>query len=197
MSPRQAGFTLLEVLVSLVILGLLLAGLAQGTQFGLRVADRQAAAIAATADLDSTDRVLRGLIAQMDPGTLTAAPLLDATANGLAFTTNLDSVAPAAGIGMADIGIGVSRDHRLVLRWAPHSHAIRLGPAPAATETTLLPGVARADFAYCCGPDGGFVSQWASHDLPSLVRITLTPQPGQARGWPPIVAAPVRTRLNG
>lgn len=31
MSPRQAGFTLLEVLVSLVILGLLLAGLAQGT----------------------------------------------------------------------------------------------------------------------------------------------------------------------
>ncbi len=99
MSPRQAGFTLLEVLVALVVLGLLLAGLAQGTQFGLRVADRQAATIAATADLDATDRVLRGLIAQMDPGTLTAAPLLDATANGLAFTTNLDSVAPAAGIG--------------------------------------------------------------------------------------------------
>ncbi len=196
MKQAPPGFTLLEILVALVVLGLVLAGLAQGTRFGLRVAERQSATIAADADLDATERVLRGLIEQMDPGSLTSAALLDAGPGSLSFTANLAAVAPGLGIGEADVALGVTPDHRLVLRWTPHLHATRLAAAPAGTETTLLTGVQRMEFAYCC-QDGQFVVAWPEKTLPALVRISLTFPGGGRQAWPPIVVAPMRMRLNG
>ena len=197
MRHAPPGFTLLEVLVALVVLGLVLAGLVQGTRFGLRVADRQATTIAASADLDATERVLRGLIQQMDPGSLTSAPLLAAGPTSLAFTTDLSVVAPSLGVGEADIGLGVTPDRRLVLRWTPHLHATRLAAPPAATQTTLLPGVSRVQFAYCCDAAGQWLGAWTEQVLPSLIRIQLAFPADAHRAWPPIVVAPVRMRLNG
>lgn len=197
MKHAPPGFTLLEVLVALVVLGLVLAGLVQGTRFGLRVADRQTAVIATSADLDATERVLRGLVQQMDPGSLTSAPLLLAGATSLGFTTNLSVVAPSLGVGEADVGLGLTPDHRLVLRWTPHLHATRLTAPPAATETTLLPGVARVQFGYCCDAGGQWLGAWSQQVLPSLIRIQFGFAAESRRAWPPIVLAPVRMRLNG
>lgn len=199
MKPADAGFTLLEVLVALVVLGLVLAGLAQGTRFGLTIAQRQTSVIAASADLDATERVLRSLVAQMDPGSLTSASLLAAGPANLAFTSNLAAVAPSLGVGEADIALGVTPDHRLVLRWTPHLHATRLAAPPPPTETTLLPGVMRVQFAYCCGAgsDGQWLGTWPDKTLPGLVRIQLVFPEGARRSWPAIVVAPVRMRLNG
>jgi general secretion pathway protein J len=196
---KQAGFTLLEVLVALVVLGLVLAGLAQGTRFGLRVAERQTATIAASADGDATERVLRGLIEQMDPGSLTSASLLQAGPASLAFTANLAAVAPGLGVGEADVGLGVTPDHRLVLRWTPHLHATRLTAPPVPTQTTLLTGVAGVAFAYCCGEgdSGQWLAAWTQPTLPALVRVRLSFLPGTRRTWPAIVVAPARMRLNG
>ncbi len=199
MTARGAGhngFTLLEMLVALVVLGLVLAGLAQGTRFGLRVAERQAATIAADADLDATERTLRGLVEQMDAGTLTSASLLEAGPSSLVFTANLAAVAPGLGVGEADVALAVSPDHRLVLRWTPHLHATRLAPPPAPAEATLLSGVAGVRFAYCCA-DGQFLAAWPERTLPALVRIVLDFPRGERRTWPPIVVAPMRMRLNG
>ena len=197
MKHAPAGFTLLEVLVALVVLGLVLGGLVQGTRFGLRVADRQAATIAASADLDATERVLRGLIQQMDPGSLTSAPLLLAGATSLGFTTDLSVVAPSLGVGEADIGLGVTPDHRLVLRWTPHLHATRLSAPPAATETTLLPGVTRVQFDYCCDAGGQWLGAWTEQALPALIRMQFVFPADSRRSWPPMAVAPMRMRLNG
>ena len=46
---RDAGFTLLEVLVSLVVTGLILAGLAQGFRFGVAAWDAQTRILASAA----------------------------------------------------------------------------------------------------------------------------------------------------
>ena len=178
------------------MLGLVLAGLAQGTRFGLRVAERQTATIAADADLDATERVLRGLIEQMDPGSLTSAALLEGGPASISFTANLAAVAPGLGIGEADVALGVTPDHRLVLRWTPHLHATQLAARPSPTEATLLAGVQRVQFSYCC-QDGQFVAPWPERTLPALVRIGLTFSGGTRQAWPPIVAAPMRMRLNG
>lgn len=193
---KQAGFTLLEVLVALVVLGLVLGGLVQGTRFGLRIADRQSATIATSADLDATERVLRGLIQQMDPGSLTSAPLLTATPSSLAFTADMNAVAPALDVGEADVALGVTPDRRLVLRWTPHRHATRLAAPPESAESTLLPGLLRVEFGYCCNA-GQWVGAWTERMLPALVRIQLVFPPDAKRAWPPIVVAPVRMRLYG
>ena len=195
MKRAPPGFTLLEVLVALVVLGLVLAGLAQGTRFGLRVAERQSATIAADADLDATERVLRGLVEQMDPGSLTSAALLNGGPGSFSFTANLAAVAPGLGVGEADVALGVTPDHRLVLRWTPHLHATPLAVPPAPNEATLMAGVQRVQFAYCC-QNGQFVIAWPETTLPALVRISLT-FPGARQAWPPIVVAPMRMRLNG
>ena len=197
MKNAQPGFTLLEVLVALVVLGLVLAGLVEGTRFGLRVADRQTATIATSADLDATERVLRALIQQMDPGSLTSAPLLAATPSSLGFTADLSAVAPSLSVGEADVGLGVTPDRRLVLRWTPHLHATRLIPPPPPTETTLLPGVAGVRLSYCCDAGGQWMGAWTEQILPGLVRIQLVFPAGSGHSWPAIVVAPVRMRLNG
>src|SRR5215813_3519837 len=64
----QRGFTLLEVLVGLSLLGLLITGLVKGTQLGLAAFDQQSRQVERHADLDTVHRGLRQLIAQARPG---------------------------------------------------------------------------------------------------------------------------------
>ena len=44
--PSDAGFTLLEIMVALVVFGLLVLGLGQGVDFGLRAWGRQTGGVA-------------------------------------------------------------------------------------------------------------------------------------------------------
>src|SRR5262249_53375508 len=62
---RQTGFTLLEMLVSLVVLGFLVVGLTQGVRAGLRLWDAQTLRIGETGELDAGARVLRALLSGM------------------------------------------------------------------------------------------------------------------------------------
>src|SRR5438045_9055207 len=59
---HQGGFTLLEMLVALTVLGLLMVGLNEGVRTGLGMWSRQARQIGSIAELDSTARILRRLI---------------------------------------------------------------------------------------------------------------------------------------
>ncbi len=194
---RERGFTLLEILVALVVLGFVLAGIAGGVQFGQRAADMQTRSIAAHADMGAADRLLRRLVAAMDPGTVTEGPKLDGSATALGFTTDLGSAAAALGDGEADIGLGVDGAHRLVLRWTPALHATRLGPPPPLQTAVILDGVDRVDFAYWGhgeGGGGGWLTAWHEKDIPPLIRIRLRFLPEAHRNWPDIVAATERMR---
>ena len=189
----EAGFTLLELLVGLVVLGFILAGLTQGVRYGLRAADAQTRLVDSRGELDAVDRALRRLLVEADPGSSRDGPTLSGTAARIGFV----SVLPAAVSGFvgqqADVALGVDAARRLVLRWSPHLHARRFGPVPAPQEVEILRGVQRLEVAYW--RDGWWPS-WDESVMPALVRLRIVFPPGDGRHWPDIVAAPARGRFE-
>ena len=193
-TARQAGFTLLEVLVALAVLGFLVLALAQGVRFGLGAWDSQARLLIRTGDLDVTDRALRRIVAQLVPTDDALLPGLRGTATGFEGVTELPLPA-ALPARQAVVALGVDRAQRLVLRWTPHLPARRLGPPPAPEESELLRGVERIEAAYwSAAAGGGWLPAWTRAELPDLVRVRLTFGRNDRRRWPDIVAAPVRER---
>src|SRR6516225_11158322 len=167
---RQSGFTLLELLVALVVLGLLVVGLTQGVRAGLTMWGAQPRRIGETAELDAEARVLRIILSEswippprlLDPEAA-HAPQGAGQSDRLTF------------IGYLPTGLGTTRranitlelrDRRLVLRWTPHRHELSTAPAPEPIETELIRGVERLDLAYWGSPSAnqpaGWQAQWDS-----------------------------------
>lgn len=194
---RDAGFTLLEVLVALVVLGFLVAGLTQGTRFGLRALDRGAARAAVAGDLDAVDRVLRRLVEAMEPGNAREPPVVEGDRGAFRIVTDLGAAAAALGDGAAEVRL-VVEGGRLVLRWRPARHVIPLAPPPPPDRAVLLEGVAGLELAYWGPAEAGgapaWQDTWSRESLPALVRFRLLFPAGTGRRWPDIVAAPRRDR---
>lgn len=185
---KEAGFTLLEVLVALSALGMVLILLTQGVQFGVQAIAMQSDTRDRHSDLEAVDRALRRMVALADPGIFPEPPTMRGTARVLAFTTEL----PLGGAGPrqnADVAISAEAG-RLLLRWTPRRHVEPFGAAPVPVETVLLQGVDAVEFAY--GRAGAWSSSWRADRLPALVRVRIIFPAGSPRRWPPIVAAPLR-----
>jgi general secretion pathway protein J len=195
---RQSGFTLLETLVVVVVLGLLIAGLAHGVRAGLALWSAQQRRVSETAELDAGARILRNLLTGIavspagDIGGTAATDRFEGDAEHLSFIGDLPT-----GLGptrRADIQISL-RKGDLVLTWTPHLHEIPLGPPPSPTETELVADIAQLDIAYwgASTPDqpAAWQTQWAGPAPPALVRIRLIFPKGDQRRWPDLIAAPV------
>jgi general secretion pathway protein J len=188
---RDAGFTLLELLVALVVFGILMLGVTRGTQFGMQAWNRQSGMVATATDMDAVDRALRRVITQMDPGTMQTPPLVTGNRERFAFTSMLPEEA-ALRTRRADMVLRLDNG-QLVLRWAPHLHAQNIGPAPMPRTEILLPDVAGLTISYWPHPPGsGWQSDWTALSLPALVRIHLA---FKGRHWPDIIAAPAAAPL--
>jgi general secretion pathway protein J len=193
---HDAGFTMLEVLVTLAVLGVLLATLVQGLRVGLQARTVGQRIGSDTATLEPLDRVLRELLSRASPADpLTYDRAFTGTSTGMAFTTTIPE-----GFGTpvpleADVTILVIEGHRLVLRWRPHHSRWTVAPAPPATEL-LLDGVAGLRLGFFQpvrdGHGGRWLTSWSSPELPRLVRIRVKFAAGDRRNWPDIVAATPR-----
>ena len=193
------GFTLMEVLAALAVLGLLLAGLAQGVQFGLRAWDLQARDVAWRNDIEAADRTIRLLIRRVRSGAeVRDRPVVVGGPQGCELVTLLPPHAtdPA---GPVAARLDVDAAGRLVLRWLPMPHAAWTGPPPRPREAVLLDRVARVEFAYWKDQPGGggaWQRAWSEPEAPSLVRVRIVFPRGDARRWPDIVAAPRLDRTS-
>ncbi len=193
----NAGFTLLELLVALVVLGFILAGLTQGVRYGLRATDTQARTLAERSELDAVDRALRRLIEQMDPGSARDGAMVRGSAGTLDFTSELPAASDLP-TRRAEIALGVDGARRLVLRATPRPAGKPFGPPAAPIETELLRGVDHIEFAYWPrGPAPQWAASWSGKDLPLLVRLRVVFPPGDRRHWPDIIASPQRQRAAG
>jgi general secretion pathway protein J len=195
---RQSGFTLLEMLVVVVVLGFLVIGLTQGVRAGMALWHAQQRRVGETAELDASARVLRSLltgIAGATPGGFgpgaAAGGEIKGDANHLTFVGDLPT-----GLGTtrrANISIEL-HDGRLVLRWTPHRHEISFGPPPQPTVTELISGVVRLEIAFWgkAAPDqpAAWQARWDGPAAPELIRIRLVFAKGDRRHWPDLIAPP-------
>jgi len=189
---RDGGFTLLEILVALVVLGFLVAGLAGGVRLGMRAWGAQDRAIAVHGELDAVDRALRLLIEQADPGDATHAAGVKGGTAQLGLVTRLPAVADQP----VDAALLVDAGQRLVLRWTPRRFGRPIGPPPPPQDAVLLDGVEAAQFSYWPrNGEGGWRSAWDGPDPPTLIRVRLR-FADAARHWPDIVAALARERAR-
>ncbi len=191
---RQAGFTLLETLVAVVVLGLLMTGLSQALQVGVAASRAQFDRVDHRGDLEAAERALRAMVERMEPGGVSGHnPLFVGEAAAMAFTTTLPLGAGPPDSPPVDVRLELDRTGQLVLLWTPHWE-VRLQPAPAPERVVLIEDVARLELAYWAVDAGAWQAPWTGRVLPKLIRIRLGFAPGSGRRAPDIVVAPMRDR---
>jgi len=187
MTARRNGFSLFELVVALTVLGFIMVGVVQGIRLGIRSWDAQTRQIGNTAELDGVDRMLRdmvqGINTESDNG-------FNGQRDSMSFTGRLPMAVPSFARS-ADVSLLVSGDHRLVLRWAPHRHAVNV-VAPRTVEIEVLRNVRAVEFSYWPPPDAGTTGwqQTLTDGVPSLVRMHISFMPKDSRQWPDFIAAP-------
>ena len=194
---RLGGFTLLEMLVALVVLGFLMVGLTQGVRAGLSLWNAQARRISETAELDAAARIVRILLSGI---TLPPSVGLAAGASGPGFKGTTDSV---TFVGDLPTGLGTTQraditlqlqNGGFVLSWTPHRHELSAAPVPPSAEVELVRRVDQIDFAYWGSPSpgqpGSWQAQWDGPAIPQLIRLRLVFANGDRRRFPDLIAAP-------
>jgi general secretion pathway protein J len=183
---RQAGFTLLEILVALLVFGFLIAGLSQTTRFGLTAWRTEGRLADTNIDMEATDRVVRLIIRNMAPSDDPTVPSIAGSSRTMTGISRMPI--PSAGLREMPVEVGIAvSGNRLVLRWRPYEHVQPIGPQARPQEATLVSGIERIGIEYWVNGTG-WTGTWKQPDLPALVRIRVRPL--NAKPWPDIVASP-------
>jgi general secretion pathway protein J len=193
----DAGFSLVEALASLVVVGMIGLMLVEGVTTGRRVWDHIDWRESHGEALEAAQTILRDRIEQIYPATLydKAPPYIDfeGKAEQTTFLANPPlSERPAA-----------IRRYTLALDTATNLVLSSISDVPPpeqapVTRQILLSGVRQLDVAYFGATQPDFVRRWRTlwtdeSALPEVVRVRLTFEPGDERQWPDLMIHPRAT----
>ena len=187
MSARAAGFTLVELVVAMALLGAMLLLLYSGLAFGLRSWDAADANGRRTADRQIAENFLRREIGETfplrfkDPLNLKLA--FEGKENELRFASARPAGISAGGLSLVGLAVEAaddrSRKRNLVMRRAmPDDAAKDFGPLDKADRTILFQDVEGVTFQYF-GAENDFTDpQWVdawqfAGRVPQLIRVRI------------------------
>lgn len=218
----DAGFTLLELLVAMTVLGVLTGLLASGLSFGTRIWERERNQLDTTSDLQLVQDVLRRILTQALPLSAPAAAGDAQTASFAGSDTSVAFLGPppaqslAGGVYAYRLLLQVAADGtRLVLDWRlqpPQGSKVRTRVTNAPSEeqdqftgeheVILLNALGNAEFSFFGASEEGSAATWRKEwrdasKLPQLVRLKIGFRPGDRRTWPDLLVAPRITLESG
>jgi len=215
MTPRRhaaRGFTLMEVLISLVLLSLLMLMLtgAIGSmgQTEERVEQRVAAAEDYRTSVDFLSSVLHRVSARKSPvalvGQAQAAPFFEANSNSLAWVGVMPARYGVGGRHYLRLAVESSaQGGQLVLRYAPWTGAATFSDWGSAAGQVLAAPVSTLSLRYQNPATGQWGETWPPAGvptvdlppdlLPAAVEVQLD---GPTPAWPPLVVSVTPTRAS-
>lgn len=202
-APGERGFTLVEMLVSLALLGLLGALLLAGVRMVGTVVARERGEVVARDDIVAAQRLLRHRIERQRAviAANSAVPIVDARgtrADYLFIAPSLEAIGPAP---LQRFRITRSAAGDLML-YAADTRNFRVDASGTDMAgwrpMVLLHGVADLAISYfgAAGGEGGarWQERWVDQPQPpTLVRISVAFPPGDRRRWPDLLVAPRAT----
>jgi general secretion pathway protein J len=196
---RTAGFTLIEMLIALALIGLLTAALFGGLRFAARASDRATAAADHAADLATAYGFLQAQLGNAQPYPATADPkdqqiLFDGEPDQIeAITTSPSRLAMGGFFHLHLAAATTSGGLRLLAEWREPPRHDETSPDTPLGPSVLLEHLKTISFAFFGTTDPGSPSEW--HDrwqgttaLPKMIRLRVQ----FADGWraPDLIVTP-------
>jgi general secretion pathway protein J len=199
---QVAGFTLLELLIAITLLGLLMAALFGGLQLGARAWERSEERLDQSARLQVVQNFLRDRLTQAyplesDDGTDRSRLAFAGDVDTLQFVTLMPEY---LGAGFAEFVLAVDDQDEvknLVVRWRRIDPVDPLATADEEPQIkVLLEDIERLDIAYYGARDRREPAFWRDQwldaaQLPRLVRLGVVFPPEDRRHWPDLIVQPM------
>ncbi len=181
----ESGYSLVELVVALLLLGMIAIAVESGLQFGARVWQRSQQSIGSSHQLDSAQSVLRTLLSHSVPRLNGAYVTFVGEPTALSF----DAFPPQAyqSHGYVRVSLSVTRDgptEKIVLAMQS------LVDESAKKQAVIVDGLKGVRFAYLDNSGGSstWLSYWRDRRrLPDAVRV-ITDDPSQ---WPTLIVRPL------
>jgi len=191
------GYSLLELVIALALLGFIAVAMMGGVQFGARAWEVSEVKVESVERMQGAQRLLRTLLQramprELDPSFAIDLDLFHGTARSLAFTASASSAFGAEGLTRFELRVdGEPGALQLLMTW---QSANKSG---GSRSQALISGAESIAIAYAeRDQTGGLVWSDAWQDrsgAPQLVSIKATFPRNSGRAWPPFVA---RTRIT-
>ena len=200
---REAGFTLLELMVAFALVALLVMIMGGGIRFGARVWEASQTRADAMGEIQAIRGFLRERVLAVRPVKLAGEDgsrrqfAFQGSAGAMAFVTLMPSYVARGGLyhvafGVSDIGSSGGASDAITMRWWPYGGA---QTGPGAGQRRLMEGIKALDISYFGDPENAGNGRWLENwpeggaAMPRLVSIKLTFPEGDPRVWPELMVA--------